>query len=195
MTDKDKKLGPGIHSKTPQGNKDEQALLRALVAQATRRGETLGGLAQALGVSYERLAQWRRGVADIRSAHASVHIRAGQYLGLPTVLILVLAGVISLEQFVWPAKDALPLRLAQELERLREHPFLGPFVPPELTSAEPAVKLFVAFLFHELSGGPEGAMPSARWLNALHQASAGNASAGASKAPLPPARAADNPLF
>lgn len=195
MTDKDKKLVPGTRSKAPQGNKDEQALLRALVAQATRRGETLGGLAKALGVSYERLAQWRRGDADIRSAQASMHIRAGQYLGLPTVLILVLAGVISLEQFVWPAKDALPQRLAQELERLRQHPFLGPFVPPELTSAEPAVKLFVAFLFHELSGGPEGNMPSFRWLNALHQASAGKASSGASGAPLPPATASDNALF
>lgn len=195
MTDKDKKLGPGTNSKAPPGIKDEQALLRALVAQAGRRGDTLSVLARALGVSYERLSQWRRGYADIRSAQASVHVRAGQYLGLPTVLILVLAGVINLEQFVWPAKDALPLRLAQELERLRQHPFLGPFVPPELTRAEPAVKLFVAFLFHELSGGPEGAVPSFRWLNALHQASAGNASSGASGAPLPPATASDNALF
>ena len=195
MNNKDRKLGGGTRSKAQQENKDEQALLRALVAQATRRGETLGGLAKVLGVSYERLAQWRRGEGDIRNAQMSVHARAGQFLGLPTVLILALAGVISLEQFVWPAKDSLPQRLAQELERLREHPFLGPFVPPELTSADPAVKLFVAFLFHELSGGPDGAMPSFRWLNALHQASAVNAGSGAVGDLLPRTTGPDNGLF
>ena len=195
MNNNDRKLGAGTRSKAQQESKDEQALLRALVAQATRRGETLGGLAKALGVSYERLAQWRRGEADIRSAQTSVHVRAGQYLGLPTVLVLVLAGVISLEQFVWPAKDTMPQRLAQELERLRQHPFLGPFVPSELTSADPAVKLFVAFLFHELSGGPQGAMPNFRWLNALHQASVANAGTGASGEPLPQRTGPNNGLF
>ena len=195
MNNNDRKLGAGTRSKAQQGSRDEQALLRALVAQATLRGETLGGLAKALGVSYERLAQWRRGEADIRNAQTSVHVKAGQYLGMPTVLIMVLAGIISLEQFVWPAKDSLPQRLAQELERLREHPFLGPFVPSELTSAEPAVKLFVAFLFHELSGGPEGAMPNFRWLNALHQASAVNAGTGAFGDLRPGATGPDNDLF
>ena len=195
MNSKDNKLGAGTRSQAQQGSRDVQALLRALVTQATRRGETLGGLAKALGVSYERLAQWRRGEADIRNAQASVHVKAGQYLGLPTVLVLVMAGVISLDQFVWPAKDTLPQRLAQELERLRQHPFLGPFVPPELTSADPAVKLFVAFLFHELSGGPEGAMPNFRWLNALHQASAVNAGTGAFGGLRPGATGPDNGLF
>lgn len=36
---------------------DEQPLLRALVFEATRRGDTLGLLAKHLGVTYERLAQ------------------------------------------------------------------------------------------------------------------------------------------
>jgi hypothetical protein len=39
---------------------DEQVLLWILVAQATQRGDTLAKLAKALGVTYERLAQWRR---------------------------------------------------------------------------------------------------------------------------------------
>jgi hypothetical protein len=195
MTTKDKKSGAGTRRGPLLVQREDRALLGALVAQATRRGETLAGLAKILGVSYERLAQWRRGDADIGHAKTSVHEKAGQYLGLPTVLILVLAGVVNLEQFVWPAKDGLPQRLAQELERLRQHPFLGPFVPPGLSLAEPAVQLFVAFLFHELSGESQGAQPSYRWLNALHQATVGNAQATAAPGLQPSRPSSDNALF
>lgn len=174
MTRKNRTPSDGESDKKSRDEPLERPLLTALVAQAARRGETLAGLARILGVSYERLAQWRRGDADIRTAHARVHSRAGQYLGLPTVLVLVLAGVVNLEQFVWPTTDALPKRLAQELERLRQHPFLGPFVPSKLMSADPEVKLFVAFLFHEISGEPAAEMSSYRWLNALHQVTVGH---------------------
>ena len=135
---------------------DAQPLLRALVAEAARRGDTLAALAKALGVSYERLATWRRGDADIGGARVSVHENAARYLGVPTVLVLVMAGTISLEQFIWPQKGAIGDRMARELERLRQHPFIGPFVPAELASAAPSVKLFVAFPFHELSGDATG---------------------------------------
>ncbi len=188
MVKKDNERDIDKHNSALLGPREKQALLDALVAQATRRGETLASLARHLGVSYERLAQWRRGEADIRHAKSAVHERAGQYLGIPTVLVLVLAGIVKAEQFVWPSRDALAPRLEQELERLRQHPLLGPFVPQELRHATPAVKLFVAFLFHELSGNFEGGpRPNFRWLNALQQVT--NASAQAvgqcdSKAPL-----------
>jgi hypothetical protein len=169
MTQKNRTSGDADADTKSGGEPREQALLKSLVAQAAKRGETLAGLAKILGVSYERLAQWRRGDADIRTASASVHRRAGAYLGLPTVVVLVLAGVVNLEHFVWPATEALPKRLARELERLRQHPFLGPFVPAKLTDADPEVQLFVAFLFHEFSGEPAQVVPNHRWLNALHQ--------------------------
>ncbi len=169
MTQKNRTSGDADADKKSGGEPREQALLKALVAQAAKRGETLAGLAKILGVSYERLAQWRRGDADIRTANARVHRRAGHYLGLPPVVVLVMAGVVNLEDFVWPATEALPKRLARELERLRQDPFLGPFVPAKLTVADPEVQLFVAFLFHELAGEPVQVVPNHRWLNALHQ--------------------------
>jgi hypothetical protein len=124
-----------------------------------------------------------------------VHEKAGQYLGLPTALILVLAGVVNLEHFVWPTKDALPVRLEQEVERLRQHPFLGPFVPPGLSLAEPEVQLFVAFLFHELSGEPDGSKTSFRWMNALHLATIGNGHAVAAPGLRSRKTSSDNGLF
>src|SRR5674476_692391 len=111
----------GIHMKKEESStgranpppivRDEQPLLKALVAEATRRGETLASLAKALGVTYERLAQWRRNDALINNAHRSVHERAAKYLGLPTVLVLMFAGSIGLEEFVWPGRGSLKDRI------------------------------------------------------------------------------------
>lgn len=134
----------------PPLTRDEQPLLRALVTEATRRGDSLAGLAKKLGVTYERLAQWRRGDAAISKANRSVQEKAAQYLGLPTILILVMGGLGELKDFVWPHQDSLKDRVGRELERLRQDPYLGAFVPNELLGAEPAIKLFVMFLFHEL---------------------------------------------
>ena len=95
MKTKVKRASTGKRGSPPPVLRDEQPLLRALVAEAARRGDTLAGLAKALGVSYERLAQWRRNVSAIRNAHGFVHENAARYLGVPTVLVLVLAGVVG----------------------------------------------------------------------------------------------------
>lgn len=161
-------------SSPPLLTSDEQPLLRLLVAEATRRGDTLAELAKILGVTYERLAQWRRGAAQISKAARSVHEKAGSYLGLPTVLILVMSGFTELGDFVWPQKESLRNRVGREIERMRQDPYLGAFVPTELTNAEPAIKLFVTFLFHELESGVGHGQAAYRWLSALQLASAGN---------------------
>lgn len=156
--------------------RDEQPLLRALVAEAARRGDTLAGLAKALGVTYERLAQWRRNDAAIGTAHRGVHEKAGIYLGIPTVLVLTIAGAIGLKDLAWPDKGTLSDRVSREMERLQQDPFVGQFVPPELASAAPAVKFFVLFLARELDGDARHGRAGYRWMMALHQAAAGHAS-------------------
>lgn len=177
MTTKGKRTKTVERRNPPPVGRTEQPLLRVLVAEATRRGDTLVALAQVLGVTYARLAQWRRNEAVIGASQRVVFERAAAYLGLPNVLVLVLAGVINLEHFVWPKKGTISERVARELARLRQDSFLGPFVPQELETAEPGVQLFVAFLFHELSADAHRGAPSYRWLSSLHQAAIGNAQA------------------
>jgi hypothetical protein len=158
----------------PPITQDKQPLLRALVSEATRRGDTLATLARELGVTYERLAQWRRNDAFIAKAHRSVHENAAAYLGLPTMLVLLMAGFAGLNDFVWPCKDPLKDRIGRELERMRQDPYIGPFVPKELDAASPAVKIFTAFMFRELHEDRTPGTSSSRWLHALHRAAAGN---------------------
>ena len=158
----------------PPVTREEQPLLSALVSEATRRGDTLAALAKQLGVTYERLAQWRRNDALIAKANRSVLEKAATYLGLPTVLVLLMAGLAGLDDFVWPSRDPLKERVGRELERMRQDPYIGPFVPKELAAASPAVKFFVTFMFHELESSASHSPPAYGWLSALLLASAGH---------------------
>ena len=153
---------------------DEQPLMRVLVAEALRRGDTLAQLAKHLGVTYQRLGQWRRGEYAIGNVRPAMYELAGQYLGIPTVMVMVMARKIGLMQFVWP--DAAPLkdRVGFELKRLQQDPYLGAFVPAELAAASPAVQLLVVFLFRELGGQGAQGEHGYRWLRVLHQAAIGD---------------------
>lgn len=151
----------------------EQPLIKALIAQAHRRGESLTTMANHLGVSYERFCQWRRTPSSIANANEVVFIKASQYLGVPTILVMVMAGRVELHQFVWPAAATLEERVFRELSQLRKDPFLGGFVPNELSDSPLPVQLFVLFLYNQL--GRHGAQEDSghRWLSTLQQAAAG----------------------
>lgn len=153
---------------------DTQPLIAALLAAASRRGHKLTELAKELGVTYERLAQWRRRPEEIASAGDDVYERAAQYLGLPVALTMVLGRKIELEHFVWPAAATLADRLDREMALLRQDQFLGGFVPKELTEASPPVQLFIAFLYAQLQATAAKQGMGLPWVRALHQAVAGD---------------------
>lgn len=155
------------------GKVDAPPLIAALVSAANRRGQKLGELAKDLGVSSERLGQWRRRPGEISSAGADVYERAAKYLGIPTALAMVMGGQIRLRHFVWPAVTPIADRVAREVERLRHDESLGGFVPDGLSKADADIQLFVLFLYAQLRGqGGTGGM-GLPWLNALHQAATG----------------------
>lgn len=153
---------------------DTQPLIAALLATASRRGHKLTELARELGVTYERLAQWRRRPEDVASAGDSVYEHAARYLGLPAVLTMVLGGKIGLEHFVWPEAATLVDRLHREMSLIRQDRFIGGFAPRELTEASPPVQLFIAFLYAQLQTSEVSQGMGLPWIRALHQTVAGD---------------------
>lgn len=151
---------------------DTQPLMKVLVQESQRRSHSLQQLAQYLGVDYRRLAQWRSGETSIVRAHRSVFECAARYLRIPYVLVLVLAGAITLEDLSWPDDKArLEHRIRSGIEQLRSDPVMGGTVPAELEHAHRDVRLFVLFLYDQMNGVADFEERPVRWLSALGEAS------------------------
>ncbi|APW42543.1 hypothetical protein [Rhodoferax saidenbachensis] len=164
--------------KTPVGRRsppplrqDEQALLQFLVAEAKRRGDSMTQLAKSLGVTYARLAQWRREDARIENSGRPVFEKAALYLGWPTLFVLLHAGVVRLSDIAWPGKGSLADCMAREIERMRQHPRIGPWIPPAIEKANLGIRLFVAFLFNEYERATKADESRLDWLEELRNVS------------------------
>lgn len=157
----------------PAARHTDQPLLRVLIAEATRRGDTLAAMASALGVTYEHVAQWRRHDADVSKATRSVIEAAAQYLGVPTVMVLCLAGTIGLRDMMYPGRASRDAFVRQELARLRADPCLAGFFPDALLTAPPEIQQFVVTLYREVAHA--GARDRTyEWMKSLHLAALGN---------------------
>ena len=164
------------HAFTPP-TLDEHPLLRVLIAEATRRGDTLKGMAKRLGVSYERVAQWRRGEASIARANRKVHEAAAIYLRVPTAFVLCMAGIVGLRDFLQPSTEPMGTRVALEIDRMRCDPYIAGFVPDALANADQAVRAFVVLLWHEVSAGRSSGQVTFEWIRTLELAAMGHAQA------------------
>ena len=158
----------------PPPTTDDPPLLRVLIAEATRRGDTLAAMAGHLGVTYERVAQWRRKEADIANANRPVFEAAGAYLGVPRAYVLCMVGLITPLDFVHPGRRSMRENAQRELESLRLDPAFAGFVPDALRTADPSVQQFVLLLYRELAGGSARPARPFEWMRALHLASLGD---------------------
>lgn len=163
---------------------EDPPLLRVLIAEAIRRGDTLAALARHLGVSYERVAQWRRREADIGNANRPVLEAAGAYLGVPTAYVLCMAGLITAADFAHPTQLSMSERVKQQLESLRRDPAFAGFFPEALRSADPAIQQFVLLLYRELDGGGTRPVRPFEWMRTMHLAALGDLQAQAELATL-----------
>ena len=154
----------------------DPALIRLLLVECARRGQTLTELAHHLGVTYERLAQWRRGEGSVSRARREVLRAAADYLGCAPVYVLMLAGVVDVNDFVFPNELSPGERLRHELAIIATDPRFAGLMPNELDQAPTAVKLFVVQLYCEATGYPK-AQAFAGWSRAMQLAAAGDSGA------------------
>jgi transcriptional regulator with XRE-family HTH domain len=168
----------------PPPTTDDPPLLRVLIAEATRRGDTLATMARHLGVSYERVAQWRRKEADIANANRSVFEAAGVYLGVPTAYVLCMVGLITALDFTHPNRLSMRETLQRQLESLRLDPAFAGFFPDALNTADPTIQRFVVLLYRELGGGSIKPSRSFEWMRSMTLAALGNLQAQAELAAL-----------
>jgi hypothetical protein len=148
---------------------DEQPLLTLLVEEANRRSDPLASLAKALGVTYRRLAQWRRNESLIRNSRRGVFENAALYLRLPTLVVLIHADVVRLSDFLWPGKVTIKDYVTEEIIRMQHDKLIGPFVPVDLDKAAPNVRMLMAYLFHEMERNSGAREPRIDWLEEIRK--------------------------
>ena len=154
---------------------DKHPLMRVLIGQATKRGESLATLAKQLGVSYVRLAQWRRGEADISNSRRNVLEAAARYLNVPTLLVLCMAGIIKLSDLSLPDFDRKSAQMARDLERMKLDPYFSCLIPEALASADSSVQQFVFLLWLEVSGESAADLDRIyRWMRTVELAATGH---------------------
>lgn len=154
----------------------DPALIHLLLVECARRGETVSQLARHLGVTYERLAQWRRGEGSVSRARRNVLRAAADYLGCAPVYVLVLAGLVDVNDFVFPSEFSPGERLRHELAVIAADVRFAGLVPNELADASMAVKLFVVQLYYEATGYPKAEAFNG-WSRALQFAAVGDSDA------------------
>lgn len=164
--------------------KDDPPLLRVLIAEATRRGETLAAMARHLGVSYERVAQWRRREGDVAQATRVVFEAAADYLDVPTVYVMCMAGAIGVRDFSHPSRLSAREHVQRQLEYIRLDPGFAGFFPDALWTADPSVQQFVLFLYRELGGGRVKPERPYEYVRAMQLAALGDLQAQAELAKL-----------
>jgi hypothetical protein len=129
----------------------QQPLMRVLAQERQRRQHSTLEMCNSLGVPHSYLVELESGKR--KSCHISQPFAdaCSHYLAVPTVLVKLWAGRITLGDFVWP-EAAGRQRLVRTMEHIIDDPIVGPLVPQALASADQSVKTFVCALYEEVTG-------------------------------------------
>lgn len=126
-------------------------LLAWLKEEASRRGDSLSKLAHALGVEVSyllALQAGRRHTAHIGQEFAD---SCAQYLGVPAIVVKLLAGRICPGDFVTPGSTQQVWR-RRALTQLSQDPVFGPLLPADLSAQSGQLQDAVIALYGEATG-------------------------------------------
>lgn len=134
-------------------------LLGWLEDEAHNRGQTLQQMSKELGVTYGYIAQLRSGLRSQKSISKGFATSCARYLGVPTVVILLLSGFLTLRDFATYEVDE-EAQLNRALRKMQQDPHLlivlgaVDLLSLTLESKRMLVTIYGEFLGHDYLGGP-----------------------------------------
>lgn len=159
-------------------------LIGWLYDECRRRGQDFRQMADELGVTYGYINQLRSGLRLVCNISDEFAVNAARYLGVPTVVVKVIAGRIPMSDFVHPQEseaDALDRAMAQMLD----DPVARCALPADLHGLPLDAKRALVAMYVESSGrdllGMHHLPAMVRWLQRLaeiHDESEGEAVRG-----------------
>ncbi|WP_233423803.1 helix-turn-helix domain-containing protein [Paracidovorax citrulli] len=159
-------------------------LIGWLYDECRRRGQELRQLAEALGVTYGYINQLRSGLRLTRHISDDFAVSCARYLGVPPVVVKMVAGRIPMSDFVQPhepVEEAMDRAMASMLD----DPIARHVLPADLSGLSIEAKQGLVALYIEATGrdvlGARQLPELVRWLQraaTIHDESAGEAVRG-----------------
>lgn len=134
-------------------------LLGWLEDEAHNRGQTLQQMSIELGVTYGYIAQLRNGTRSQQTISKTFAASCARYLGVPTVVVLLLSGFLTLRDFATQEVDE-ELQLNRELRKMMRDPQLmavlgaADLLSLTVDSKRMLVSLYGELLGHDYLAGP-----------------------------------------
>jgi len=126
-------------------------LMGWLCDEATRRSDSMQTLSKSLGVTYGYISQLRNGFRSTANISQDFAFASAQYLGVPTVVVKLLAGNIRIRDFLYPHQDE-ETALNNAVNRMARDPVVGAMVPANVEGLPIDAKRALVMVYGEASG-------------------------------------------
>ncbi len=125
-------------------------LLGWLFDECDRRGQTRREMAEELGVTYSYVYQLRCGVRQTRHLSSEVAGACARYLGVPPVVVKLLAGVLPMCDFVWPSQSEEEV-MDRALDTMKVDPIARVLLPSNVKALPLDAKRAIVLMYSESS--------------------------------------------
>ena len=130
---------------------DGGPLLGWLMDEAQLRGQLLNEMASALGVTYGYINQLRNGIRKVSHISNEFARSCANYLGVPTVVVKLVSGSISLSDFAWPAVDE-DMVVERAFQRMLSDPNVRPSLPRNAHKLPIPAKRAMVMMYADITG-------------------------------------------
>jgi transcriptional regulator with XRE-family HTH domain len=130
---------------------DGGPLVGWLLDEARTRRQSCGEMAHEIGVSCTYIAQLRNGARSSVDIKQGIAEACGRYLGVPPVVVKLVAGGIRLSDFVC-AHETEEEMLDRVMRKVQDDPQLRYLLPPNLSQLSSTAKKALALMYAETAG-------------------------------------------
>lgn len=132
-------------------NAEGGPLVGWLLDEARRRQMDLQDMARAVGVTYGYINQLRTGIRKISQISHDFAAACAAFLGVPTVIVLVLSGYLTMSDFAVRATSE-EVMLERAMRLIQDDPVVRSSIPVDLSLLCKNGKRAVAMMYAEVSG-------------------------------------------
>ncbi|WP_144006524.1 helix-turn-helix transcriptional regulator [Pelomonas sp. KK5] len=125
-------------------------LLGWLFEECARRGQTRRDMSSELGVTYSYIHQLRTGVRQTRHLSSEVACACARYLGVPPIVVKLLAGVVPMADFAWPEQTE-PETIDRALDAMKQDAVARTLLPANVKALPIEAKRSLVLMYAENS--------------------------------------------